>query len=289
MSELYERIYKAVQKIPRGKVATYAQVAAMAGNPRMCRVVGNALHQNPYYGIVPCHRVVNAKGCLAQAFVFGGENVQADMLREEGVEVINGKVDIDKYGIGVIGKAVVRIATPFDAENILKIYAPYVENSEITFEYTVPSVEEFAWRIECLLKRYPYLVAELDGEIVGYTYASAFKERAAYDWSVETSIYVKQGYHGIGIGKTLYSKLEECLKEQNVKILNACITFPNPQSISFHNSFGYKQVAHFSSCGYKHGKWCDMIWMEKHISPHDIPCNAFVPFSKLEEAGRLCV
>ncbi len=97
MCELYEKIYEAVKTIPRGKVATYAQVAALVGNPRMCRVVGNALHQNPYFGIVPCHRVVNAKGCLAQGFVFGGENVQADMLREEGIEVIDGKVDLSKY------------------------------------------------------------------------------------------------------------------------------------------------------------------------------------------------
>ena len=99
MNELYERIYKAVTTIPRGKVATYAQVAAMVGNPRMCRVVGNALHQNPYFGIVPCHRVVNAKGQLAAAFVFGGENVQADMLRAEGVEVVDSRVDLIKYGI----------------------------------------------------------------------------------------------------------------------------------------------------------------------------------------------
>lgn len=97
MSELYEKIYAAVQKIPRGKVATYAQVAAMAGNPRMCRVVGNALHRNPYYGIVPCHRVVNAKGYLAKGFVFGGDGVQAEMLRAEGVEVLDGRVDLTKY------------------------------------------------------------------------------------------------------------------------------------------------------------------------------------------------
>lgn len=97
MSALYEKIYAAVQRIPRGKVATYAQIAAMAGNPRMCRVVGNALHQNPYYGIVPCHRVVNAKGGLAAAFVFGGDGVQAEMLRAEGVEVVDGRVDLAKY------------------------------------------------------------------------------------------------------------------------------------------------------------------------------------------------
>ena len=99
MSELYEKIYAAVCRIPEGKVATYAQVAAMAGNPRMCRVVGNALHKNPYYGIVPCHRVVNSKGCLAKSFVFGGYDVQAKMLRAEGVEVIDGRVDLEKYRI----------------------------------------------------------------------------------------------------------------------------------------------------------------------------------------------
>ena len=97
MSEIYEKIYAAVQKIPMGKVATYAQVAAMSGNPRMCRVVGNALHQNPYYGIVPCHRVVNSKGFLAKDFVFGRDGVQAKMLIAEGVEVVDGKVDLGKY------------------------------------------------------------------------------------------------------------------------------------------------------------------------------------------------
>ena len=99
MSELYEKIYAAVKTITRGRVATYAQIAAMVGNPRMCRVVGNALHQNPYFGIVPCHRVVNAKGYLAKGFVFGGEGVQADMLRAEGVEVVDGRVDLEKYRI----------------------------------------------------------------------------------------------------------------------------------------------------------------------------------------------
>lgn len=97
MSLLYEKIYDAVRKIPRGQVATYAQIAAMAGNPRMCRVVGNALHQNPYFGDVPCHRVINSKGQLSHAFVFGGEGVQAAMLEAEGVKVISGIVDLNRY------------------------------------------------------------------------------------------------------------------------------------------------------------------------------------------------
>lgn len=97
MNELYEKIYAAVMTIPRGKVATYAQVAAMVGNPRLCRVVGNALHINPYFGEVPCHRVVSAQGRLSGEFAFGGVDIQANMLRAEGVEVVDGRVDLSKY------------------------------------------------------------------------------------------------------------------------------------------------------------------------------------------------
>jgi len=94
-----KRIYEAVKKIPRGKVATYAQVAAMAGNPKMCRAVGNALHKNPDPDNIPCYRVVNAKGELAGAFAFGGPDVQANLLRADGIEVIDNKVDLTKYGL----------------------------------------------------------------------------------------------------------------------------------------------------------------------------------------------
>jgi len=94
-----KRIYEAVKKIPRGKVATYAQVAAMAGNPKMCRAVGNALHKNPDPDGTPCYRVVNAKGELAGAFAFGGADVQANLLRADGIEVIDNKVDLIKYGL----------------------------------------------------------------------------------------------------------------------------------------------------------------------------------------------
>lgn len=94
-----KRIYEAVKNIPKGKVATYGQVAAMAGNERMARAVGNALHKNPDPDTIPCYRVVNAKGELAKVFVFGGINVQAEMLEQDGIEVVDGKVDLKKYGI----------------------------------------------------------------------------------------------------------------------------------------------------------------------------------------------
>ena len=94
-----KRIYEAVKKIPKGQVATYGQVATMAGNSRMSRAVGNALHKNPNPNEIPCYRVVNSKGELAGEFAFGGEGAQAKLLMEDGIEVINGKVDLTKYGI----------------------------------------------------------------------------------------------------------------------------------------------------------------------------------------------
>ena len=117
----------------------------------------------------------------------------------------------------------IRTATVADAEKLLAIYAPYVENTAITFEYTVPSVEEFAERIKNTLAEYPYLVAEKDGEILGYAYAGTFKPRCAYRHCVETSIYVAREAHGQGIGRKLYEALEEELRNRGIINLNACI------------------------------------------------------------------
>ena len=96
-----KRIYEAVKRIPKGKVATYAQVAKMAGNPKMCRAVGNALHKNPDFENIPCYRVVNSKGELAGEYAFGGAWAQKELLEADGIEVINGKVDLSKYGVEI--------------------------------------------------------------------------------------------------------------------------------------------------------------------------------------------
>ena len=117
----------------------------------------------------------------------------------------------------------IRIAKEEDAEALLAIYAPYIEHTVITYEYDVPTVEEFRGRIRHVLERYPYLVAELNGEICGYAYASAFHDRPAGGWNVETSIYVDQNKKGMGIGTALYDKLEKILKRQNILNMNACI------------------------------------------------------------------
>lgn len=175
----------------------------------------------------------------------------------------------------------IRTAAPQDAGSLLDIYAPYVEHTSVTFEYVVPSVEEFENRIRHTLERYPYLAAEDEGVILGYTYASAFKDRAAYDWSVETSIYVRENCTGKGIGAALYNALEELLRRQHVCNLCACIAYPNPASIAFHEHFGYRTAAHFRASGFKEGKWHDMIWMEKELCPHTVPPMPFIPFPRL--------
>lgn len=181
----------------------------------------------------------------------------------------------------------IRMAEIADAPGLLAIYAPYILHTPITFEYEVPGEEEFARRIRETLKRYPYLVAEENGQPAGYAYASAFKSRAAYDWSVETSIYVAENRRGHGIGRLLYDALEECLAEQNVCNLCACIAYPNPSSAAFHEKAGYRPAAHFTSAGYKGGKWYDIVWMEKKLTPYQIPPKPFIPCPKTKTAGRL--
>ncbi|MGM9713169.1 MAG: GNAT family N-acetyltransferase [Prevotella sp.] len=164
----------------------------------------------------------------------------------------------------------IRPATEADAASLLSIYAPYVERTAITFEYDVPTIDEFRERITHTLKQYPYLVAERHGRILGYAYAGMFKEREAYRHCVETSIYVAQEAQGQGIGRRLLRRLEEELGERGFININACIAWvetPNGhlshQSAIFHEKMGYRRVAHFHRCGYKFGEWYDMIWMEK--------------------------
>lgn len=175
----------------------------------------------------------------------------------------------------------IRIARESDTDELLAIYAPYVKETAITFEYTVPTLEEFRERMTKTLMKYPYLVAVQETEILGYAYASEFKNRAAYDWAVETTIYVKQDSRKSGVGKKLYQALEEVLKQQHICNLYACIAYPNPGSIGFHERLGYQTIGHFSKCGYKFETWYDMIWMEKMIAEHDLHPEPFKPITEL--------
>lgn len=183
---------------------------------------------------------------------------------------------------------IIRTARTDDAKQLLDIYAPYVEKTAISFEYDVPSIEEFRTRIKNILQKYPYLVAEKDGELLGYAYTHAFVGRAAYDHSAETTIYLRENRTKTGIGKRLYLALEEISKAQNIYSLNACIGYPETEdehltmnSIQFHAHMGYRFVGRFYKCGYKFGIWYDMAWMEKILrEPPENP-PAVVPFPEL--------
>ena len=179
----------------------------------------------------------------------------------------------------------IRTARVEDAGELLKIYAYYVENTAITFEYEVPSLEEFARRIQETLVNYPYLVAEVDGKIAGYVYAGRFRTRAAYDWSASTSIYLDRQYRRMGLGKLLYAKLEELLKKQHVVNVYAGVAEPvvedeylTNNSKLFHEAMGYEVVARFQKCGSKFGRWYNLIEMEKIIGEHTNPPQEFIPY-----------
>ena len=169
----------------------------------------------------------------------------------------------------------IRTVNVKDAEQLLKIYAYYVENTAITFEYEVPSLEEFEQRILKTLEKYPYLVLEKEGQILGYAYAGVFKDRAAYDWSAETTIYLKQDAVKCGLGRLLYEALEHEMKKRGFLNLYACIGYPieedeylTKNSAGFHEHLGYQMVGEVHKCGYKFGRWYNMIWMEKIIGEH---------------------
>ena len=183
----------------------------------------------------------------------------------------------------------IRTAMTEDAAELLEIYRPYVEKTAITFEYDVPTSEEFRARMEKTLKRYPYLVAEKGGELIGYAYAGPFVGRAAYDWAAEVSIYLKENQRGMGIGKRLYQAIEEISRAQNITNLNACIGSPDPEdeyltrnSIQFHEHMGYRMVGEFCKCGYKFGRWYNMVWMEKIIQVHEKEPEPVVKFTSLD-------
>ena len=165
----------------------------------------------------------------------------------------------------------IRLAKPSDARSLLDIYAPYVENTAITFEYEVPTIEDFATRIAKTLEKYPYLVAEEDGVVVGYAYASTYYARAAYDWAVELSVYVSQDARGKGVGSKLYDALEEMLEQMGYIHFLACISLPNEASLALHRKRGYQQVAHFPKIGYKFNRWNDIVWLQKSLDKEARP------------------
>jgi L-amino acid N-acyltransferase YncA len=165
-----------------------------------------------------------------------------------------------------------RFATSADAAGCLDIYRPFVESSHTTFETEVPSLDEFARRIEATLAMRPWIVAEEDERIVGYAYASPIKDRAAYQWSVEVAVYVSEGWRGRGVGRRLYEALFRCLKGQGFVNAIGIIALPNAASIALHEALGFEKVSHLKGIGFKLGAWHDSAWWQKRLAkPPDQP------------------
>lgn len=164
----------------------------------------------------------------------------------------------------------IRLATLDDAQDILNIYGYYVAHSSLTFEYEVPTVDEFKRRISHILEFYPYLVAESEEGIIGYAYAGRFQVRAAYAWDAEVSIYLRNDVCRQGIGKRLYLLLEDILRAQHIVKTIAHITLPVDEysdfnSMQFHERMGYRLAGQIDYLGYKFHRWYTGIYMDKLI------------------------
>ena len=163
-----------------------------------------------------------------------------------------------------------------DAKRLAEIYSYYVLNTAVSFEYEVPTAEEFKGRIENVIKKYPYLVCEMDGKVVGYAYASAYSVRDAYSWTATTSIYLDKDYRRMGIGSKLYCELNKRLKDMGIRNILAGAAFCEKEdeflthdSFKFHTNQGFEKVAHMKKIGKKFDRWYDLLWMQKEIEDYD--------------------
>ena len=158
----------------------------------------------------------------------------------------------------------IRYANIADARAIAAIYAHYVHRTAITFVAEAPTAADFVSRISD--PRYPFLVAERDGRVVGFAYASMFRSKAAYRWDVELSIYLAPGIEGQGIGSALMEEILAAVEKQGYLNVYSCITMPNDRSVNLHKKFGFEELGRFPRSGYKHGKWHDVIWLGRPLA-----------------------
>lgn len=194
----------------------------------------------------------------------------------------------------MLSNYILRLATPADTAELLKIYAPFVASedrnlSDVSFEYEVPGVEEFAGRIRDISAAYPYLVCEQEGRLIGYAYAHPYIQRAAYQWGAEVTIYLAPEGQGQGLGRVLYTALEALLRKQGIVVLYACVTASNEHSVKMHEAMGYKIIGSFKNTGFKHGHWLDMVWLEKRIAelpavPQPIKAIGDLTIADIEQA-----
>lgn len=174
----------------------------------------------------------------------------------------------------------IRLARQADVDDLLAIYAPYLSTT-VTFEYVLPSREEFSRRIADVQARFPYLVLEEDGQPVGYAYAHPLGQRAAYQWSGELSIYLSPAATGKGGGRPLYLALMELLRLQGMRTAYGVVTHPNPASEAFHAAMGFRLLGTQHNSGYKNGRWLDVALYEKPLSDYPDAPPVPVPLDQL--------
>lgn len=175
----------------------------------------------------------------------------------------------------------IRLARARDADRVAAIYRPSVLESATSFELEPPDAAEMARRIETTLQRTPWIVCEAAHGIAGYAYATKYRERPAYQWSVEVSAYVDAASHGRGIGRALYTSLLGVLVQQGFRNAYAAIALPNPASLGLHRAMGFRSIGVFHSVGYKAGAWHDVEWLERALAPHTVAPDAPIPLPAL--------
>lgn len=174
-----------------------------------------------------------------------------------------------------------RMATPQDAGTLLDIYSPYVLTTAISFETEVPSLQEFRGRIQRNLEKFPWLVCEIQGETAGYVYASTHREREAYQWTCECSVYIQEQFQGKGFGVVLYHVLFSILKMQGLVNVYAGITLPNEASVLLHEKCGFKHFALYENIGYKLGRWHKVGWWKLQLNDHAATPSPPLQFSAM--------
>lgn len=160
----------------------------------------------------------------------------------------------------------IRSATPADAAAIAGIYNHYITDTIVTFEETTVTGDEMAERIAAVLADgHPWLVAEEQGVVLGYAYASTWKGRCAYRFTLETTVYLRHGASGRGMGSALYAALLARLREMNIHVAVGCLALPNEDSVRLHEKLGFRKVAHFTEVGYKFERWLDVGFWELRL------------------------
>lgn len=180
----------------------------------------------------------------------------------------------------------IRFARESDIPGMLAIYGPYVETTAYSFEYTVPTEEEFSRRLQSYTAQFPWLVWEEDGQLLGYAYASAPFSRAAYRWCAEVSAYIRPEAHGKGIGRQLYDALEQLLWRQGYQVIYALISTENTGSVAFHEKLGYQTVCVMPDCGIKFGRRVGILYMEKRSKTVELPTEFPKPWMEIVESDR---